>query len=37
VVPATEVVNLELSKEALGTMLEGMRRIRDQLASVSGD
>jgi hypothetical protein len=30
-------VNVELSKQALGTMLEGLRKIKDQLSSVAGE
>jgi len=33
--PPNEKVSMELSKEALGTMLDGMRKIRDQLSSVT--
>jgi len=33
--PATSCVNVELSKEALDTMLDGLGKIRDQLSSVT--
>lgn len=33
--PETENVNVELSKETLDTMLDGLGKIRDQLASVA--
>lgn len=34
VMPDTRTVNLEMSKEALGTMLSGLSRIRDTLAKI---
>ncbi|GFR61831.1 COMM domain-containing protein 9-like [Elysia marginata] len=33
--PQAETVNVELSKETLDTMLDGLGKIRDQLASVA--
>jgi len=33
--PATSCVNVELSKETLDTMLDGLGKIRDQLSSVT--
>ncbi|CAH1254979.1 COMMD9 [Branchiostoma lanceolatum] len=34
-VPPVDVVNVELSKETLDTMLDGLGKIRDQLSSVA--
>ena len=33
--PAVKNVNFELSKESLGTLLDGMHKIRDQLGALS--
>lgn len=35
VVPNVSSVNVELSKETLDTMLDGLSKIRDQLSSVA--
>ncbi|XP_074660254.1 COMM domain-containing protein 9-like [Tubulanus polymorphus] len=35
-VPDTSCLNVELSKETLDTMLDGLSKIRDQLSSVAG-
>ncbi|EFC44468.1 hypothetical protein NAEGRDRAFT_5651, partial [Naegleria gruberi] len=34
VMPKTEQVNFEMDKETLSTMLKGLSKIRDQLASI---
>ena len=34
VMPDTRTVNLEMSREALGTMLAGLHRIRDTLSQI---